>query len=245
MAQSSSIYPSLVVNNNPNPNRILAFPLLGIIIKLILLIPVLIVNYAYAIAYVFFIFCIPFGILFSGRYWDTAYNFIVGYLKFTTKISLYVFGLTDKYPGFDLTDNGIFTLKIIKPAAPSLLLGFPILGFIIRLILIIPYSIFAMIINYGALVAIAISWFTVLFKKKIPESLYEFERDYMRIYLAQSTYNSYLSDKYPSFQMETKNKTVKILLIIAGILLLLIQLSDSFSQSDPINNEQIEYSQSL
>ena len=225
--KENNVYPELVLKNNDNPNRLLAFPLLGILIRTILLFPVFVEGLFLAFGYLFFWIAVPFVILFKGKYWDAAYDFFIGYFKFKTKISLYIYGLTDKYPGFGLDDDGIFTLKVTKPTAPSKLLGFPLFGLIMRSVLLIPYSIFAAVLSYGALVAVFVAWFAVLFTGKYPVSLYEFVKDSIRIDLADEVYSSYLSDTYPSIYMSMKNKTVKTLLIIAGALFFLFRIITS------------------
>jgi len=218
MSENKNLYPQLIIKNNEHPNRWLAIPFLGIIFKTIILIPVFIEVIGLGIAALFFYLAVPFVILFTGNYWDSAYDFFLGYFKFSTKITLYYAGLTDKYPGFSLSDDGIFSLKIDKPQTPSRLMAFPILGYIIRYILLIPYLIFSMVLVYGMSIAVFISWFIILFSGRYPESIYEFICDTQRITLAQVMYFYYLSDTYPSFYISMKHKTIKILLIIAGVL---------------------------
>lgn len=247
--KEQNLYPELILKNNDNPSKLLAFPLLGLLIRTILLFPVFIEGFFLALGYLFFWISVPFVILFKGTYWDRAYDFFLGYFKFKTKVSLYLYGLTDKYPWFGLDDNGLFSLRVTKPVKPGKLLGFPLLGFIIRSVLLIPYIIFASILSYGALVAVFVAWFAVLFTGKYPESLYGFVRDSIRVDLADEVYCSYLSDTYPSFYMGMKNKTVRNLLIIAGALFLLLRIItsvlnvdyDDQTANDHNYNEQIEY----
>jgi hypothetical protein len=151
-------------------------------------------------------------------------------MKFCIKIYLFLYGITDKYPGFDLDSNGLFELDIKKPTHPNRGFALPLLGIIARIILLIPYIIFNGVLNRGSGVAVLISWFAVLFQSKYPDSLYEFERDSLRVSLATSTYLTGLSDKYPSFYISMDHKNVKIALIIAGVLLTL------FSWMSPGNN---------
>ncbi|HSW47823.1 MAG TPA: DUF4389 domain-containing protein [Candidatus Saccharimonadales bacterium] len=240
MAENKNLYPTLVIKNNPNPNRLLAFPLLGILIKIILLIPVLIEAFFLAFAGLALFLITPFVILFTGKYWEAAYDFFLGYFKFNTKIKLYLYGITDKYPGFGLDDNGVFTLKIDKPKSPSRAMAFPILGFIARLILQIPYRLFGAILSYGEVIAVLFSWFTVLFTGKYPESLYEFISDATRINLASQIYMFYLSDSYPSFAMKIKNQTVKILLIIAGTLLILSRFGNAINEAKKSKDDRFQ-----
>lgn len=215
----STAYPKLQIKNNDNPSRLLNFPIFGPIIKIILLIPVLIYTWIIGIGFVILWMITPFVILFTGKYWDTAYRFTVGYLKLSIKLSLYIYGLTDKYPGFNMKDNGIFTLNVDKPEHPNRLLAFPIFGIVIRMVLLIPFIIWIQILSQGTSVAYFIATFAILFKKKYPESLYEFTRDTVTRSLASTIYTSYLNDKYPSFKISMNHKNVKIALIIAGVLL--------------------------
>jgi hypothetical protein len=137
-------------------------------------------------------------------------------MRYSTKVGLYLSGLTDTYPGFGLDTKGLFELDFPKPQTPSRLLGAPILGFLIRIILIIPYAIFETVLMYGMEWAVLFSWFAVLFKGKYPESLYEFTYDSIRVMNAASMYTSYLSDTYPSFHISMNHKKIKILLLVLG-----------------------------
>jgi hypothetical protein len=194
-------------------------------------IPQYIEGFFLGIAFVILLFINWFVVLFTGEYWDTAYTFFLGVMRFSTKITLFLYGITDKYPGFDLDSNGIFELDIQKPKSPSRWLAIPFIGFFVRLILLIPYYIFTSVMERGAGVGVFISWFAVLFKNLYPESLYEFERDSVRVSLATSTYLSGLSDKYPSFYISMNHKNIKIALIIAGALLVIFNwISEGRSQ---------------
>jgi hypothetical protein len=140
-------------------------------------------------------------------------------MRYQTKTSLFLFGLSDRYPGFNFDTNGLFELNIPKPSRPSKLLASPFLGIIIRVVLLIPYFIFSSVLRNGTNIAVFLSWFAVLFNKKYPESFYEFARDYIRVDNAQSSYLMSLSDTYPSFYISMNHQTAKVLLIIGGAIL--------------------------
>jgi hypothetical protein len=211
-------YPKLVIKNNAYPRLLFAFPFVGILIRLILTIPVNILLLIYSCWYAILWFAVPFVILFTGKYPDSFYHFFLGYMRMYSKIAFYIAGLTDKYPGFGLDGNGIVELDFPKPQAPSRALGIPLIGFIVRIVLLIPYLIFESVLSNGTQWAVMFSWFAVLFKKRYPESLYEFVTDYLRVANASTIYVTYLSDTYPSFQISMKHKRVKILLIVLGAL---------------------------
>jgi len=241
-SKDSRIYPELIIHNNEHPNRWLAVPFIGLFIRLILIIPAALVNLFIGLCFFVLWLILPFVILFTGKYWDTAYNYLLNYLRYSTKISLYIYGLTDKYPGFNFNEEGIFTIRYPKPEKPSRLLAFPVLGFLIRVILLIPYGIYIAVLGRGVFVALFCSWFVILFKGRYPESMYEFMRDTLRVSLASSLYISYLSDTYPSFHISMNHKVVKIILLVLGALLFLANFSAPHSHRQP--NTMYNYSSS-
>jgi len=216
------MYPELIIPNNTHPNKLYAFPVVGLLIKTIMLIPVSIVSLLVGLVYGVFMLITPFVILFTGKYWNTAYTFSLGYFIYLAKIQLFFAGISDKYPGFNLQTNGIFDIHLPKPASPSRLMAFPILGYVGRFLIMIPYNIYQTVLQYGMYFAIIGSWFGIWSKGKYPESLYEFIRDELRVSLAYWTYMSYLSDTYPSSKISMNHKKVKITLIILGTIFTLI-----------------------
>lgn len=239
----STIYPHLVVANNEKPNKLFAFPLIGILIKIILLLPVLLELFLLILVSLFVISINWFVISFTGKYWTSAYTFFLGLMRLGTKIRLYVWGITDKYPGFTFDTKGLFELDIPKPEKPNKWLAIPFVGIAIRAVLLIPYSIFDDVLDRASSIAMVMSWFAVTFKGKFPESLYEFERDSLRVSLASSSYLLGLSDKYPSFSISMTHQTIKLLLIIAGALLVGMNFTgrlDSMKEREHSRNQQFE-----
>lgn len=220
--EKDNFYPKLVIKNNENPNKLYAFPFVGLLIKAIMLFPASLFLMFVAIAFFALWLITPFVVLFTGKYWDPAYKMTLGFMIYRTKYSLFLLGLTDKYPGLDLETHGLFEITFKKPTAVGRWLAFPIAGFAIRLFLSIPYYIYSSVLDSGTYVAMVASWFGILNKGKYPESLYEFNRDSIRVSLAYTVYLTYLSDRYPSFWISMKHKTVKITLIIIGAILFIL-----------------------
>jgi hypothetical protein len=76
--------------------------LLGMIPKMIILIPHVIALYVIQIISFFAWVIGQFAVLFTGRYPKSLYDFLLGALRWQTRASAYIFGLTDKYPPFTL-----------------------------------------------------------------------------------------------------------------------------------------------
>ncbi|GEM_PF-1163483 len=218
---TQGIYPILNAVPIQNPSRFYAIPLLGFLVKLILLIPVFFEIIFISIWWMIAVMIInPFVVLFTNKYWQSAYSINLGYLRMVTKISFYLFGLTNKYPGFNLTINDNYSLDIPYPENPKKIFAIPIIGFIIRIILLIPYLIFEGIISQAAAIGtFSLAWAVVLFKGRYPEGLFELARDSLRVSISANAYMTGLSDKYPSFYISMNHDKIKIILIAIAIIL--------------------------
>lgn len=228
-------YPDLKIDHIKNPNRFYAIPFLGGIVKIIILIPV-ILELAFLFLFWLFLSIInSFIVLFTGKYWDFNYNFSLGILRLFTKFTFYFNGLSNKYPGFsfNLTE---FTLDIKKPENPSRFYAIPLLGGLIRMILLIPYYIWTEVLGNASMIGTVISSFPVLFKGYYPESTYELNRDTARVSFGNYAYMLGLSDSYPSFWISFNHKAIKIILLAIGIILALGNFGSSnysIPQSNP------------
>lgn len=214
------MYPVLDVPRIANPNRMWAFPIFGFVVKLVVLIPVFFWLMLLGLAVlVVGVLINPLVVLFTGKYWQTSYELVSGYIKLGVKASFFLVGLTNKYPGFSLTIEDAYKVGIDMPKTSNRLYAIPVLGGIIRLILLIPYLIWETIINYGAGLGIVVSFVPVLFMGKYPETTYELFRDYTRLNVASTMYLFGLSDTYPSFWISKNHLVAKIILIILGMVL--------------------------
>ncbi|MBI2616593.1 DUF4389 domain-containing protein [Candidatus Gottesmanbacteria bacterium] len=213
----SDLYPTLKITRIKNPNKFYAIPLLGFLVKIIILLPVYIVFAIYGVALFLILAINSFYILFTGKFWKSAYDFELGFMRYTAKLYFFFFGLTDTYPGFDFTIHDSYTLDIHYPKNPSRFFAIPILGGIVRMILLVPYFIFEQVVSTGGFIGVVVSFYRVLTKGEYPESTFELARDSVRIREAAGAYMMGLSDSYPSFWISFNHKNIKIALIIAGI----------------------------
>lgn len=218
-AMKPGLYPTLRLDHIQDQNRLWAIPVIGGLCKIIILIPAFIF---YII--VFFIAGIALLInsmvvLFTGTYWQPAYELTLGAMRYGAKLALFWYGLINEYPGFSLQTHGILRVDMPMPEKPNRLFAIPFFGGIIRFILLFPYVIYTQVLSNGASLGTLISSFVVLATGRYPESTYEFGRDSIRVAGAVSAYMAGFSDTYPSWWISMNHKTIKILLIIAGVLL--------------------------
>lgn len=217
---TDGIYPKISVDLIKNPNRLYAFPILGLLIKYIILIPVVIEIIVLTIWLIIAVMIInPFVILFTDKYWSSAYHINLGLIRLNAKTQYFVYGLTDQYPGFNLKINQ-GSLDINLPITSNKLYAFPILGFLIRAILMIPYFVYSGIISQAAAMGShLLAWAVVLFKGYYPQGLFELSRDAIRVSIASGAYMTGLSDRYPSFYISMAHDKIKIILIAIAIIL--------------------------
>jgi hypothetical protein len=68
-----------------------------------------------------------------------------------------------------------------------------------RLIIVIPWAIWASIYGIAALVVVIIAWFAMLFTGRYPEGMYNFVAGYLRLSTRVYAYALLLTDELPSF----------------------------------------------
>lgn len=231
MTLSPGSYPTLQADLIERPNRFWAVPILGILVKSLLLIPVFIWLWLVSIGLLVLVLVNSLIVLFTGSYSQSAYDLALGFLRLNAKTCFYLAGLTNDYPGFSLAIEDAFSLDIASPEQPSRLFAIPIVGGLIRGILLIPFVIYIEVVAYATYIGVIIASFPVLFTGRYPESVFELVRDTMRLYSAQLAYGFGLSDSYPSFAISTSHGTVKGILVVAGVVLLLLNIVMNIANS--------------
>lgn len=213
----AGIYPQFSIAHITGPTRFWAFPLLGGLIKIIILIPVFI-ELLFVSLYTFVItaFINSLVVLFTGKYWRHAFTMNLAILRLSSKVHLYFIGLTNKYPGFGFQTNG-FELNASIPPVSNRWYAVPFFGGVARVILLVPYFIFSGAVSQGAFLGVIISSLWVLFKGYYPATAYELARDGLRLNLSTSLYFAGIADKYPNFYISMDHQTLKLLLIIFAI----------------------------
>src|SRR5918994_707545 len=68
-----------------------------------------------------------------------------------------------------------------------------------RLIIVIPWAIWASIYGIAALVVVIIAWFAMLFTGRFPDGMYGFVASYLRLSTRVYSYALLFSDELPSF----------------------------------------------
>ncbi len=168
--------------------------------RLILVIPHLIVLTLWAILVEFTVLFAWFAIVFTGRYPQGLFNFNLAFLSYSTRVSCYLYLLTDRFPPFgggSSADGYPVQVSAERPERLSRLTTF------FRLILAIPaYLVMYVLQLLGRLLAF-FAWFVIIFTGRLPKGLFEVMELPQRYQTRTTGYLLLLTDAYPWFQEET------------------------------------------
>ena len=217
-AHDPKMYPGIDALLIQNPGRLYAFPIIGGLVKIIILIPqYFILMILSMVVSIITVYLNSFAVLFTGRYMQIAYDLNLLYMKWYLKTTFFVSGLTDKYPGFYSEIRDTYSITVQKPQNSKRFFAIPVIGYMARYILIIPFSIWAAAVAYGSGYALLVNSFYVLFTGKYSETTFELIQDSTRLALAQHMYFNGLSDTYPAFRISMNHKYKKVFLILTGL----------------------------
>ncbi len=188
-------------------NRLWAIPVLGILVKLIILIPhLLILSVLGAVAELLaLVTWIP--VLSGGHYPSWGYDVIGGTLRWSANVNAYLYGLTDRYPPFRLGQAAEgeepydVDVDFNVPEEHNRLWAIPVIGIVIKLIILIPHLILLYVLAIVATVLALITWIPVLFGGHYPSWGYEIIGGYLRWSTRLNAYLFGLTDQYPPFRL--------------------------------------------
>ncbi|HEX5956130.1 MAG TPA: DUF4389 domain-containing protein [Solirubrobacterales bacterium] len=168
------------------------------LVKWLLAFPHYIVLIFLAIGLVFVKIVAFFAVLFTGRYPRGMYDFVAGVIRWSWRVTAYVYLLRDEYPPFTLDEDPSYpaTFEIDYPEHIDNWRP------LVQWLLAIPYLIVA-----GVLVAVAgivafIGIFVILFTKELPKGMFDLILIPYRWQVRGSAYAYFMVDRYPPFVWE-------------------------------------------
>jgi hypothetical protein len=168
-----------------------------LIVKAIILIPhyVVLGVLGYVIGLCQLVIWIP--VLFGGRFPAWAFGLIAGYLRWTTRATLYLYGVTDTYPAFSMDAPG--DMHIERPTSSSRFWAIPFIGVFLKGIILIPHFIVLYVLAFVVAICQLVIWIPVLFTGQYPGWAFSLVTGTtlwaMRVY----AYLLGLTDAYPPF----------------------------------------------
>ncbi|MBV9324867.1 MAG: DUF4389 domain-containing protein [Chloroflexi bacterium] len=180
--------------------RFWAVPVLGFLIKLLILIPHLIVIYVLGIALFFAELVIWIPVLFTARYPGWAFGLVAGYLRWVTRLAMYFYGLSDAYPAFSF--DAPEDMLIERPESSSRFFAILLVGGIVRYILLIPHYIILYALGIAVAACQLLIWVWVLFGGQYPAWAFTFVGGTITWSTRVYAYFFGLTDRYPPFSFE-------------------------------------------
>lgn len=135
-------------------------------------------------------------ILFRQKYPRWWFDWNVQLLRFSNRVTAYVALLDDRYPSTD--EEQSVHLDLPYPDARQINRWLPL----VKWLLAIPHYIVLFFLAIGALLAVIVAWFAVLFTGRYPRGLFDFVVGVMRWSNRVTGYAFVLvTDQYPPFSL--------------------------------------------
>ena len=137
-----------------------------------------------------------FAVLFTGKYPQGIHRFVTGTYRWTTRVSAYGYLMTDRYPPFSLDHDDEY------PARLDIAYSEPIARWrpLVHWLLVIPYYLVSYVLLLLLYVVVFIAFFAILFTKKFPAGLFDFNVVAMRWQSRTMAYYLWMTEKYPPFE---------------------------------------------
>jgi hypothetical protein len=136
-------------------------------------------------------------ILFRQKYPRWWFDWNLQLLRFTNRVTAYLLLLDDHYPSTD--EEQAVHLDFAYPDARQLNRWLPL----VKWLLAIPHYVVLFFIAIGAVVAVIIAWFAILFTGRYPRGLFDFVVGAMRWSNRVTGYATILvTDQYPPFSLQ-------------------------------------------
>lgn len=164
--------------------------------RLILVIPHLIVIWAYSLVAAVAVIIAWFAILFTARYPTGLYDFVAGFHRYYARVMSYYYLLADPYPPFsgrvDLEYPAVLDIGPPMEQYSRLLTFF-------RIILLIPVWIIAYVLGIVGGVLVVLAWFAIVILGRMPEGLQRIIEFCYSYLLRAGVYASLLTEAFPPF----------------------------------------------
>jgi hypothetical protein len=135
-------------------------------------------------------------LVFRRKYPRWWFDWNLELTRFGTRVIAYLALLRDEYPSTD--EAQAVHLDVPYPEARALNRWLPL----VKWLLAIPHYVALAVLAVGAVVAVLVAWFVILFTGRYPRALFEFVVDVLRWWLRVMAYAVLLTtDRYPPFAL--------------------------------------------
>jgi hypothetical protein len=183
-------------------NRLWGILWLGQFVRMILLIPHFFVLFFVSIVVAIMMLVTWIPVLILGRFPGWGYRWVGGLMGWWIRIQAYYQLLTPTYPPFALTPEDYpVGVRFDEGVRINRLWGIPLLGILVRGILLIPHFIVLMLLSILVAVLTIFVWVPVLFLGHQADLMYTILGGYHRWSFRVGAYLFLMVDRYPPFSL--------------------------------------------
>jgi Domain of unknown function (DUF4389) len=183
-------------------NRLWGIPLLGMVIRSILIIPqaIVLMVLGFVMFFVLLVNWIP--VLVTGRQAGWAYTIVGGYLRLSTRVAGYILLLTGRYPPFGPGGEHTIDVTFDETEEQNRLWGIPIVGIWVRWILLIPHFIVLWFLAIIVAFMILVTWVPILVSGRTADWVVRWVGGFYRWTSRVTAYALLLTGTYPPFRLD-------------------------------------------
>lgn len=182
-------------------NRLWGIPLVGFVVRAVILIPHFIVLWLFGIATGLTLLVSWIPVLLTGRQAGWVTSIVGGYLAWTVRVGSYLLLVAAGYPPFSASAPYSVMVRIAPNPPINRLWGIPLLGIAVRALLCIPHYIALFFVGIPAVILVYFSWLPVLVMGRQAGPLIDLLGGYWRWSTRVSAYVLLLTDRYPPFRL--------------------------------------------
>lgn len=181
---------SYVATYVPKHSRLTTF------FRSLLAIPHWIVLYFYALLGGISLVISWFAVVITGRYPSGLYTFNAGLLRYSSRVSAYVFLLSDVYPPFGGGPDTTYPVELGIGAPKE---SYSRVSAFFRIFPLIIVGIIQYVLIIVAFFVAVVAWFVILITGKLPQGLHNALAFVLSYVSRASVYSYLLTEKFPSF----------------------------------------------
>jgi hypothetical protein len=183
-------------------NRLWGIPAIGQLVRLVMLIPHIIVLMLLGFVAMIQLLFTWIAILVLGRYPGWGYRWTGGLLAYSQRVAAYLLLMTPQYPPFALeAEMYPISVRFDEGVRINRLWGIPVIGYLVRWIILIPHFIALWLLSIVAFVLMFFVWVPVLILGRQADLIYTIVGGTYRWNLRVSAYALMMVDKYPPFSL--------------------------------------------
>ena len=183
-------------------SQLWGIPFVGIVVRSLLLIPHYIVLFFYALCVGILSLVLWFPVLVNGRFPAWGYAFVGGYVRWLTRVEAYQILAAATYPPFSTTARHEVDVRWNEAQAVPRWAGIPIVGLMIRALMLIPHAILLWFLGIGVGFVSLFTWFPVLLTGRYGDWAYRIVGGYMRWQNRLASYMLLMTGPYPPFSLD-------------------------------------------